>query len=207
MLAYHDEEWGVPSHDDRHLFEMLTLEGAQAGLSWSTILRKREGYRQRVRRLRPSDGRRLRVSGRRAPPRRPGDRAQPAEGRVDGEQRRARARGAGRAREASTRTSGRSSTASRSSTAGARSPSSRRDRALEGDLEGSQAARLPLRRADGDLRVHADGRHGRRPHGRLLQARVVSETMSARLTSWMAARKVATRSSSSSISGPPRHSS
>ena len=46
MLAYHDEEWGVPSHDDRHLYEMLTLEGAQAGLSWSTILRKREGYRQ-----------------------------------------------------------------------------------------------------------------------------------------------------------------
>jgi len=45
-LAYHDEEWGVPSHDDRYLFEMLTLEGAQAGLSWSTILRKREGYRR-----------------------------------------------------------------------------------------------------------------------------------------------------------------
>ena len=46
MLAYHDEEWGVPSHDDRHLFELLTLEGAQAGLSWSTILNKREGYRR-----------------------------------------------------------------------------------------------------------------------------------------------------------------
>jgi DNA-3-methyladenine glycosylase I len=45
-LAYHDEEWGVPSHDDRHLFEMLILEGAQAGLSWSTILRKRSGYRK-----------------------------------------------------------------------------------------------------------------------------------------------------------------
>jgi DNA-3-methyladenine glycosylase I len=45
MVAYHDEEWGVPSHDDVHLFELLTLEGAQAGLSWSTILRKREGYR------------------------------------------------------------------------------------------------------------------------------------------------------------------
>ncbi len=45
-LAYHDEEWGVPSHDDRHLFEMLVLEGAQAGLSWATILRKREGYRK-----------------------------------------------------------------------------------------------------------------------------------------------------------------
>lgn len=45
-LAYHDEEWGTPSHDDRHLFEMLVLEGAQAGLSWSTILNKREGYRK-----------------------------------------------------------------------------------------------------------------------------------------------------------------
>ena len=45
MLAYHDEEWGVPVHDDRLLFEFLILEGAQAGLSWSTILNKREGYR------------------------------------------------------------------------------------------------------------------------------------------------------------------
>jgi DNA-3-methyladenine glycosylase I len=44
-LAYHDTEWGVPLHDDRLLFEFLVLEGAQAGLSWSTILRKREGYR------------------------------------------------------------------------------------------------------------------------------------------------------------------
>lgn len=42
---YHDEEWGVPSFDDRHLFEMLILEGAQAGLSWATILNKREHYR------------------------------------------------------------------------------------------------------------------------------------------------------------------
>jgi DNA-3-methyladenine glycosylase I len=45
MIAYHDEEWGVPVHDDRTLFEFLVLEGAQAGLSWSTILHKREGYR------------------------------------------------------------------------------------------------------------------------------------------------------------------
>jgi DNA-3-methyladenine glycosylase I len=45
-LAYHDEEWGVPLHDDARLFEMLTLEGAQAGLSWSTILHKRDGYRR-----------------------------------------------------------------------------------------------------------------------------------------------------------------
>ncbi|MEO8347297.1 MAG: DNA-3-methyladenine glycosylase I [Acidobacteriota bacterium] len=45
LAEYHDREWGVPSFDDRHLFELLTLEGAQAGLSWLTILRKREGYR------------------------------------------------------------------------------------------------------------------------------------------------------------------
>jgi DNA-3-methyladenine glycosylase I len=46
LRAYHDEEWGVASHDDAHLFEMLLLEGAQAGLSWSTILAKRENYRR-----------------------------------------------------------------------------------------------------------------------------------------------------------------
>jgi DNA-3-methyladenine glycosylase I len=60
-IAYHDAEWGVPVHDDRMLLELLTLEGAQAGLSWSTILKKREGYRrafegfdpERVARFRP----------------------------------------------------------------------------------------------------------------------------------------------------------
>jgi len=46
MEAYHDREWGIPVHDDRLLFEFLILEGAQAGLSWSTILRKRDGYRR-----------------------------------------------------------------------------------------------------------------------------------------------------------------
>jgi DNA-3-methyladenine glycosylase I len=46
MIEYHDNEWGKPSHDDRHLFEMLILEGAQAGLSWETILRKRARYRE-----------------------------------------------------------------------------------------------------------------------------------------------------------------
>jgi DNA-3-methyladenine glycosylase I len=46
MIAYHDDEWGRPVHDDRVLFEFLILEGAQAGLSWSTILRKRQGYRR-----------------------------------------------------------------------------------------------------------------------------------------------------------------
>jgi DNA-3-methyladenine glycosylase I len=46
MVAYHDQEWGQPLHDERALFEMLCLEGAQAGLAWSTILRRREGYRE-----------------------------------------------------------------------------------------------------------------------------------------------------------------
>lgn len=45
-VAYHDHEWGLPEHDDRKLFELLTLEGAQAGLAWITILRKRDGYRR-----------------------------------------------------------------------------------------------------------------------------------------------------------------
>ena len=45
-LDYHDREWGTPIHDDRKLFEFLVLEGAQAGLSWSTILRKRENYKR-----------------------------------------------------------------------------------------------------------------------------------------------------------------
>ena len=46
MVDYHDREWGVPQHDDQKLFELLMLEGAQAGLSWETILKKREGYRE-----------------------------------------------------------------------------------------------------------------------------------------------------------------
>ena len=46
MQQYHDDEWGVPQHNDKKLFEMLTLEGAQAGLSWATILSRREGYRK-----------------------------------------------------------------------------------------------------------------------------------------------------------------
>jgi DNA-3-methyladenine glycosylase I len=53
-VAYHDEEWGVPSRDVRHLFELLVLEGAQAGLSWSTILRKRENYRRAFARFDPA---------------------------------------------------------------------------------------------------------------------------------------------------------
>ena len=53
-VEYHDQEWGVPVHDDVHFFEMLTLEGAQAGLSWITILRKREAYRKAFDRFDPA---------------------------------------------------------------------------------------------------------------------------------------------------------
>src|SRR5262252_7500446 len=52
-ISYHDEEWGVPVHDDRVLFEFLILEGAQAGLSWNTILKKRENYRKAFDGFRP----------------------------------------------------------------------------------------------------------------------------------------------------------
>jgi len=52
-IVYHDEEWGVPNRDEHHLFEMLTLEGAQAGLSWSTILNKRAGYRKLFKKFDP----------------------------------------------------------------------------------------------------------------------------------------------------------
>ncbi len=54
MRGYHDHEWGVPSHDDAHLFEMIVLEGAQAGLSWASILRRRDGYRSTFEGLDPA---------------------------------------------------------------------------------------------------------------------------------------------------------
>jgi DNA-3-methyladenine glycosylase I len=53
-ISYHDEEWGVPVHDDRRWFEFITLEGAQAGLSWDTILRKRDAYRSAFKQFDPS---------------------------------------------------------------------------------------------------------------------------------------------------------
>ena len=60
MVAYHDEEWGTPVHDDVELFERLALESFQAGLSWSTILRKREAFRAAFARVRSAAGGRVR---------------------------------------------------------------------------------------------------------------------------------------------------
>ena len=94
MVAYHDDEWGVPQHDDHRLFEKITLEGAQAGLSWSTILRKREGYRAafagfdpaKVARFTPKRVERLLHE--------PGDHSEPRQDRVDDQQREGGARSA-----------------------------------------------------------------------------------------------------------------
>jgi DNA-3-methyladenine glycosylase I len=72
MTRYHDEEWGVPVHDDRRLFEFLILEGAQAGLSWSTILAKRAAYRRAFARFEPQAVARFRAVKTRALLRDPG---------------------------------------------------------------------------------------------------------------------------------------
>ena len=82
MLAYHDHEWGVPVRDERTLFERLTLEGAQAGLSWSLILAKREGYRKAFAGFAPDLVARFARLRRRTAPRRRGHRPQPPEDRV-----------------------------------------------------------------------------------------------------------------------------
>ena len=77
MWAYHDDEWGVPVHDDTRHFEFLILEGAQAGLSWSTILDKREGYRRAFAGFDADEGRALHAGEDREGAARSGDRAQP----------------------------------------------------------------------------------------------------------------------------------
>jgi 3-methyladenine DNA glycosylase Tag len=145
-LAYHDEEWGVPVHDDVRLFEMLTLEGAQAGLSWSTILNKREGYREsfrgfdpaKVARFSPATVERLLQN--------------PAivRNRLKVESTVQNARAVLEVQ----RDVGSMALARRSA---------RRDGSLTGDEQGPEAARLPLRGADRLLRLHAGMRAGQRP--------------------------------------------
>ena len=116
--AYHDEEWGVPIRDERHLFELLILEGAQAGLSWSTILRKREGYRAAFAGFDVARRRGVRRRGRRAAPRRRRDRAQPGEDRRGDRQRAGDARPVRRRARRSWTTCGRSPAARPSRTRG-----------------------------------------------------------------------------------------
>ncbi len=162
-VAYHDEEWGVPSHDDRHLYEMLVLEGAQAGLSWSTILHKREGYRrafagfepEAVARFGQADTERLlQDSG-------------IVRNRLKVESAISNARCVLEVQEAEG-----SLAAYLWSFVGGRpivgkfrelGDHSDGDGRVAGDEQGPQAARLSLRRADRLLRVHAVDGHGQRP--------------------------------------------
>ena len=78
MREYHDREWGVPVHDDRTHFEFLILEAAQAGLSWSIVLNKREGYRRAFSEFDPAKVARYSRGANRQAHRRSGDRPEPA---------------------------------------------------------------------------------------------------------------------------------
>src|SRR5262249_5287669 len=153
--AYHDEEWGVPLHDDRMLFEFLVLEGAQAGLSWRTILGKRPRYRQVFRRLRPPPRRTLRRRRRQASAERPRHRAQPPEGVGGHRQRPRRPRAAARSRQPrppSVVVRGRE-TDPESLAHAARGAG--KDRGGGSDVARSDEAGLPLRRPDDLLRADA----------------------------------------------------
>ena len=166
-VAYHDEEWGVPERDERKLFELLNLEGAQAGLSWSTILHKREGYRNAfagwdIEAIAQFDERDVE--------------------RLVGDAGIVRHRGKieaviGNARVALELDLPLSELLwsfvdgeSRMNTWKTVTEIPRRDSGVEGDEQGAEAARLPLHRPDDLLRVHAVRRPRGRPRRRLLQA-------------------------------------
>ena len=120
MIAYHDHEWGVPVHDDRVLFEFLMLEGAQAGLSWETILNKREDYRKAFAGFDPAKVARFTAARRRAAAAGSRHRAQPAQDRSHGRRTPRRFSTSSASSAASTVRLGASSAASRCRTDGAR---------------------------------------------------------------------------------------
>ena len=172
-LAYHDAEWGVPITDDRALFELLCLEGAQAGLAWMTILRKREGYR---RAFEGFDPKRLAACGDaevEPPARRPGHRAQPGQGALGAS---ANARACLRADRwlrllcrlpvviRRRPTDSEPMDGDRASVPAETDAS----RALSRDL---RQRGFQLRRPHHRVRLHAVGGHGQRPPGRLLPPR------------------------------------
>ncbi len=172
-IAYHDAEWGVPVHDDRVLFEFLILEGAQAGLSWETILRKRDAYRTGVRRIRSRAGRALLSGASRAHPRRCRHRPQPAQGRERRHQRQGVSPSSVGIRELRClclEHGGRR--AAREPTAGdvGRAGTDVRFRRAE---PRSSATRIPVRRLDDLLRLHAGRWSRQRPHERLFSAECI----------------------------------
>ena len=171
MVAYHDTEWGVPVHDDSMHFEFLVLEGAQAGLSWSTILKRRAGYRKafagfdaaKVARFTPARVEKLL--------RRPRHHPQPGQGRVHRAQRPACSSTCRRSSAPSTPTSGASWAGARWSTNGVAWRSSPRSARVRGLQRRPAPARLRLRRPDRLLRPPAGVGAGQRPPGGLLPLR------------------------------------
>ena len=162
-VAYHDEESGGRVHDHRGLYERMCLEAFQSGLSWLTILRKREAFRAAFAGLRAGQGRRVRRRRRRTPAGRRRDRAQPGEDRRGDRQReRGRRRATGRWPSCC----GRSRRTERPSGRDLRRRAGRHAR-VDRDGEGAQAPRLPLRRADHRLRADAGVRARQRPPGRM----------------------------------------
>ena len=180
-IEYHDTEWGVPSRDDRHLFEMLILEGAQAGLSWSTILRKRENYRKAFAGFDPAKVARFDARKRAALMRDPGI----VRNRLKIEATVANARqvlggpgGARQPRGLPVAVRRRQSDREPMDHAG---PGAGRDRRIARDEQGAAPARLPLRGADDLLRVHASHRHGQRPCHHVLSVFQTEESTGMRI--------------------------
>ena len=170
-IRYHDREWGRPVHDDRLLFEMLILEGAQAGLSWLTILRKRANYQKAFARFDPNKVARFDAARKAALLLNPGIVRNRL--KIDSTVSNARAFLAVQREFGSfdrylwsfvQRPTGRQSLADRQRAAGAH-------RAERSHLEGSQEARLPVRRHHDHLRLSAGGRRGQRPHAGLFPVR------------------------------------
>ena len=167
LAHYHDTEWGVPSRDDQHLFEMLVLEGAQAGLSWSTILNKRGRLSPRVRRLRDRQGRALHAEARGCAGARRKHRAPSRQDRGGDHQRARRTADPGRTRLAREfRLVVRRSDAD-PERLGLVSARARLDRDIGRTQQRAQALRLQVRRHDDLLCVHAGRRHGERPSDEL----------------------------------------
>ena len=171
-VQYHDSEWGRPVTDDTRLFEKLCLEGFQSGLSWLTILRKRENFRSCVRGVRPGGGGRVRRGRRAASARRCRHRAPPGQDREHDQQRQSRcwpcATSAGRCTRTCRSSGPRATNLTVDSELRATCPESR------GDVEGPQAARLVVRRPHHGVRLHAGDGPGRRSHPRLRAGRVIA---------------------------------
>ena len=177
-LRYHDNEWGRPVDDDRRLFEKLCLEGFQAGLSWITILRKRENFRAAFAGFRLREGRAVRCARGEALPRRCRHRAPSRQDRIGHQQRQARS-GAGRRGGLARRflLALRAATEEPAEASRPRGACRNAEHAgIDGAVEGAEAARLVFRRADHGLRLHAGDGARQRPPRRLCLRTEVEKT-------------------------------